>query len=81
MVGYAREHTFADALIKVIHVTTTEGWLEREHLVDNAAKGPYVRLVTVGLILPYLRAGVVWRACLCVVQTILVGDLAYIHVA
>ena len=47
--------SFADALIQVVHVTTTKRWLKREHFVDDAAQRPDIRLVTVRLIFPDLR--------------------------
>lgn len=76
-----REDTFAHAFIQMVHITATEGWLKSKHLVDDAAKGPDIRLVTVGLILPHLGGGVVRSARLRVVKPVLVGHFAHVHVA
>ena len=65
----------------MVHVPPAERRLQREHLVDDAAQRPYVRLVTVGLVLPDLGARVVRGARLRVVQAVLVGGLAHVHVA
>lgn len=81
MIWYPWEDTFAHALVKVVHVTPAERRLQREHLVDDAAQRPQVRLVTVGFVLPDLGARVVRCARLRVVQAVLVGGLAHVHVA
>ena len=49
-----RVNAFAHALVQVVHVTPTEGRLQGEHLVDDAAERPDVGLVTVRLIFPNL---------------------------
>lgn len=50
-----RVHSFKHALVEPVHVVRTERWLERAHLVEDAAEGPDVALSIVGLIAPDLR--------------------------
>jgi len=44
---------FADPLVEMIHIPTTEGWLESEHLINDAAQGPDIRFIAIGLIFPH----------------------------
>ena len=81
VVWYPWEHALAHAFVQVVHVASAEGWLERKHFVDHAAQGPHVRLVTVRFVLPDLRRGVVRSARLRVIEPVLIGHFAYVHVA
>jgi hypothetical protein len=63
-----------------IHVSSSEGRLERSNFVEHAAQRPQVALIVVGLVLPHLRAGVVGSACLGVEHAFL-GDLGDVEVS
>ena len=72
----ALEHS----LVESVHVVCAEGWFERAHFVQDAAKRPNVTLRPVRLIFPHFRARVVRRASLRV-QKALLGDLGDIQIA
>ena len=76
-----RINSLAHALIQVVHVPPAERRLERQHLVDHAAERPDVRLVAVRLVVPDLGRGVVGRASLRVVEAVLIGNLANVHIS
>ena len=80
MVWDARVHALADSLVQVVHVSATERRFQGEHLVNDAAKTPNVRFETIGLVLPYLRRGVIGRARLSVIKSIRLCYLADIHI-
>lgn len=81
MLRDSRKDSFADTFEELVHVTARKGRLKRKHFVDDAAEGPHVGLVTVGLVLPHLRRGVVGSSCLRVVEPVLARDLADVHVS
>ena len=64
----------------MIHISPSEWGFQRKHLINYAAERPDVRFVTVGFIFPDLGRSIVRRARLRVVQAILVGNFADIHV-
>ena len=76
-----RINSLAHALIQVVHVPPAEWRFERQHLVDHAAERPDVRLVAVRLVVPDLGRGVVGRASLRVVEAVLIGNLANVHIS
>ena len=76
-----RINSLAHALIQVVHVSPAKWRLERQHLVDHAAERPDVRLVAVRLVVPDLGRGVVGRASLRVIEAVLVGNLANVHIS
>ena len=76
-----RINSLAHALIQVVHVPPAKRRLERQHLVDHAAERPDVRLVAVWLVVPDLGQGVVGRTSLRVVEAVLIGNLANVHIS
>ena len=71
---------FQDTLEQALHVICLKRWLERDHFINNAPKGPDIALEIVWLVAPHLRTGVVGSARLRVVQSTLIGQLGYVHV-
>lgn len=68
-------------LVQPLHVIRSKGWFECDHLVENTAQRPNVTFDVVWLIPPNLRASVVGRPGLGVVQAFLVSNFGHIHVS
>eukprot|EP00701_Giardia_intestinalis_P002826 XP_001706650.1 Hypothetical protein GL50803_91951 [Giardia lamblia ATCC 50803] len=65
MCWYGRTRTLLDFSFKGIHVRCHEWGLQGTELVDDAAKGPYVCLLCVGLLLEDLYGHVEGGADVC----------------
>jgi hypothetical protein len=59
MLGNLRQLAFEDFFIKSLHVLSLEWGFESDHLIDDAAEGPYIRLDIIRFILPNLGTSVV----------------------
>ena len=53
-----------DLFVEFFHVFGFEWRSLGDHFVQDAAQGPDVALLIVGLVLPHFGTRVVWRACL-----------------
>ena len=81
MLRYSSNLALANPLVQVVHIFAAKRWLKSKHLVDHAAHGPDIALVTVRLVSSHLWGGVVRSSRLSVVQTLVSSDFAHIHVA
>ena len=60
--GQLRDRVGKDALAQGLLPELIEGWVGGDHLVEDAAERPDVRLVVVGLVLEHLRRAVRQRS-------------------
>ena len=67
--GKVGDPALAYTFEKLIHVICLEGWLQGTHLIEDASQAPDITLVVVRLILPYLRACIVWCSSLSLKKT------------
>jgi len=75
-----RINTFVDLLKQALHVFCLKRWVESYELINDTAQRPDVRFKVVRFVTPHFWRGVVRCSCLSVVESLLVGDLAHIHV-
>ena len=80
MLGNLRQLALQYLLVQALHVLRLEWRLQSHHLIDHASQRPYIRFHIVGLIFPNLRARVVRRSRLSVIQTFWICHLRNIHV-
>lgn len=60
----ALKHARADLFVETLKVSGNKGRSKCSHLVANASQRPHIAFWTVGLVLPYLRTGIVGSPCL-----------------
>ena len=58
--------TSDDLVAKLLHGLSSERWMKGCQFIDDTAQTPNVAAISVWLVLPNLRWGVVWSASLCV---------------
>ena len=75
------ELAFQNLLVKALHVLCLEGRFERDHFIDDTAQTPDVTLNVVWLVFPDFWRSVIRRASLSVVESLLVCNLADVHVS
>ena len=57
--GYFRIDTFEYSIIETFHIFGGKWWIKSNELVEDASKGPNVRLVVIWLILPNLWTSII----------------------
>lgn len=81
MTGYFLIVSSLDRLVKQVHICSLERRRQCDHFVEDTAQRPYITLIIVGLIFPYLWRCIIGRASLREEHTIFLGLFGNIQVA